>query len=461
MKFPDDPNARFFGLRIVEESEEREESEASAESEAREDGEEQGGMLTSRKELPIARCRADIDFIVDVASRLFPPPACAECASCFSRYKSAIPFAAVVANFAYLPASVLFNRFVYVFPPPSLEITQLADALCLYDPACSYLPIRLHLREVRDLAEKLPLLLLLVIALKWAREIAMVHGRLGAKGRVGEQKSSKGRRAGSGRNGVGKEEEGEEENEEDVWKAWEEVRSWCATAVMAWPASVRDGRKWYDPASISAGLSLDCKGSTEPQREEVTGQMMIDMFRAATQTRLCADLDGQDGEGKGKKEVPAYLKPWPGGTNLLACLREMLLGEPCYRPASPAASSTHPTVKAIAAVPNHASAQASVSKASGHAAYEGYPCGAEGCDRVGGGGVKLRNCGGCGKVTYCSRECQKTHWPSHKLTCPCKTSGKKSGTNSGKVSGKVREQGQQRAQRNRGTVEANSWCRSQ
>ncbi|CAI5528797.1 unnamed protein product [Closterium sp. Naga37s-1] len=347
MKFPDDPNARFFGLGIVEESEEREESEASAESEAREDEEEQGeggeqtsvkaprrgegskrkggrgrsggrrgatshkgggrggrsnwggrsqrshinaptpvgGMLTSRKELPIAHCRADIDFIVDVASRLFPPPACAECASCFSRYKSAIPFAAVVANFAYLPASVLFNRFVYVFPPPSLEITQLADALCLYDPSFSYLPIRLHLPEVRDLAEKLPMLLLLVIALKWAREIAMVHGRLGAEGRVGEQKSSKGRRAGSGRNGVGKEEEGEEENEEDVWKAWEEVRSWCATAVMAWPASVRDGRKWYDPASISAGLSLDCKGSTEPQREEVTGQMMIDMFRAATQTR--------------------------------------------------------------------------------------------------------------------------------------------------------------------------------
>ncbi|CAI7897345.1 unnamed protein product [Closterium sp. NIES-53] len=442
-------------------------------------------MLTSKKELPIVRCRADIAFIVDVASRLFPPPSCAECASCFSRYKALIPFAAVIANFAYLPVSVLFNRFVYVIPLPSLEPTQLADTVCLYDPSCSYLPIRLHMPSVCDLAEKLPMLLLLVISLKWARKIAMLQGRLGAKGRVAERKESKGRRAESGRNGVGKEEEGEQEDEEDVWKAWEEMRPWCATAVMAWPAGVRDGRKWYDPASISAGLSLDCKGSTEPQREEVTGQMLIAMFRAATQTRFCADLDGQDGsgrssvggsgssgggggggsgssssgsnnrdscasssgsrgtndnnrEGKGKKkEVLAYQKPWPGRTNLLACLQEMLLGEPCYLPASPAASSTHPAVKAIAAVPNHASAQASVSKASGHAAYEGYPCSAEGCDRVGGGGVKLRNCGGCGKVAYCSRECQKAHWPFHKLTCPGRTSGKKSGMSSGKV----REQG--------------------
>ncbi|CAI5957230.1 unnamed protein product [Closterium sp. NIES-64] len=41
------------------------------------------------------------------------------------------------------------------------------------------------------------------------------------------------------------------------------------------------------------------------------------------------------------------------------------------------------------------------------------------------------------EVAYCSRECQKAHWPSHKLTCPGRTSGKRSGKNSSKVSGNV------------------------
>ena len=26
-------------------------------------------------------------------------------------------------------------------------------------------------------------------------------------------------------------------------------------------------------------------------------------------------------------------------------------------------------------------------------------------------------CGACGTVNYCSRECQKTHWPTHKPEC--------------------------------------------
>ncbi|KAI0700499.1 hypothetical protein C8T65DRAFT_657552 [Cerioporus squamosus] len=32
-------------------------------------------------------------------------------------------------------------------------------------------------------------------------------------------------------------------------------------------------------------------------------------------------------------------------------------------------------------------------------------------------GVKLRKCGGCAKVVYCSLECQKAEWPRHKPTC--------------------------------------------
>ncbi|CAI5957253.1 unnamed protein product [Closterium sp. NIES-64] len=68
-------------------------------------------------------------------------------------------------------------------------------------------------------------------------------------------------------------------------------------------------------------------------------------------------------------------------------------------------------------------------------------CGAVGCGTEEGGDVKLRSCSGCGKVVYCSRECQKAHWFSHKLTCPGRTSGKKSGkdgsSSSGKAIGKV------------------------
>jgi hypothetical protein len=32
-------------------------------------------------------------------------------------------------------------------------------------------------------------------------------------------------------------------------------------------------------------------------------------------------------------------------------------------------------------------------------------------------GEKLRKCGGCGVVRYCSGECQKTAWPGHKKEC--------------------------------------------
>ena len=32
-------------------------------------------------------------------------------------------------------------------------------------------------------------------------------------------------------------------------------------------------------------------------------------------------------------------------------------------------------------------------------------------------GEKLRKCGGCGVVRYCSGECQKTAWRVHKKVC--------------------------------------------
>ena len=35
--------------------------------------------------------------------------------------------------------------------------------------------------------------------------------------------------------------------------------------------------------------------------------------------------------------------------------------------------------------------------------------------------VKLKKCGGCGLVKYCSIECQKNHWPQHKRECKKKS----------------------------------------
>lgn len=39
-------------------------------------------------------------------------------------------------------------------------------------------------------------------------------------------------------------------------------------------------------------------------------------------------------------------------------------------------------------------------------------CSRPGCDQPG-----KSQCSACGEVTYCSKECQKQHWPTHKLTC--------------------------------------------
>ncbi|CAI6010758.1 unnamed protein product [Closterium sp. NIES-65] len=94
-------------------------------------------------------------------------------------------------------------------------------------------------------------------------------------------------------------------------------------------------------------------------------------------------------------------------------------------------------------------ASVSATKGSGPFAGGERACGVAGCGIVEGGGVKLRSCGGCGKVAYCSRECQKAHWPSHKLTCPGRTNGKKIGKdeskdgsgNSGTTISKVSGQG--------------------
>lgn len=42
------------------------------------------------------------------------------------------------------------------------------------------------------------------------------------------------------------------------------------------------------------------------------------------------------------------------------------------------------------------------------------------CEHCGKGGAELMQCGGCGKVSYCSKDHQKLGWRLHKLTCDSK-----------------------------------------
>lgn len=39
------------------------------------------------------------------------------------------------------------------------------------------------------------------------------------------------------------------------------------------------------------------------------------------------------------------------------------------------------------------------------------------CGRLAGQQHKLKNCSTCGSAAYCGRDCQKAHWPKHKLCC--------------------------------------------
>ncbi|CAI5496085.1 unnamed protein product [Closterium sp. Naga37s-1] len=313
---------------------------------------------------------------------------------------------------------------------------------------------------------------LLLVAIMWPASILDMEqfdGKQELEGDAIRVKKTVGRKKGKARRGVGK---GEAEEEEDDGEVWEELQS-CSDAACA-----GDGAGGAGGAGGGGIADADSDGGVAETGCDGDGTGVVGA--GAGDGVNAGKSIGEKGK---KEEVLAYLKPWPGGVNLVACLREMLLGEPCYRPvpsipsaatapstaASPAndvppntaASSTHPPAHTVAttsstqvtansrAATGNADAAALIADndASGPVACRENRCGAEGCGRVEGGGVKLRSCSGCGKVAYWSRECQKAHWPSHKLTCPGRTSGKKSGndgsrdgSSSGRASAKVGKQ---------------------
>ncbi|CAI5528841.1 unnamed protein product [Closterium sp. Naga37s-1] len=447
---PHDPRARFFHLGIVEEAngtarekggqgsnaggkigtargKGRDKGKGKREGRSRVHGDDERSederllqqVLTEllplvQRKFPIVRCTADAEFIVEFAGHVVQPPACAQCKQCLAVYSRRMPFLMVVTNYAYRPATTLFNRFVSIFPPLSPEFERLTVSLGL--PAFpASMPGFLRSPVVQARAEKFPVYFLLTVALNCPLPILgitdlMFLHRL-------------------------------RDGEEEDGRLWEEVQMWCLAMLFAWTGGMKlEAEALTDTCKGRQGLS----SAHGPEERFFATEKGQELFRRATIPRFCEDMQDENGPSEGARSSnnrsgscgsnsssdrrgrksgiqgsggvdgmgdeggePAYLKAWPGGVNLVACLREMLLGVPCYRPAPPAAPSTPAGGKHV--------------------------CGAVGCGRVEGGGVKLRSCSGCGKVAYCSRECQKAHWPSHKLTCPGRTSGRDGGSSSGKV----------------------------
>ncbi|CAI5496551.1 unnamed protein product [Closterium sp. Naga37s-1] len=418
-------------------------------------------VAPQNKKIPIVRCSADAEFLVEFAGYMVLPPSCSHCSKYITTFTYYLPALTLIATFAYQPASALFNRFVSVFPPHSPEFNDLLASLRM-EPLPTDVPALLNLHVVRERAEQLPVFFLLLVELRWPKAVLQIEELKGV-GRDEESGEESGEGCGRGRKATGKrgEKSGRRGGQRDgggelvgeFGEVWEEVRSWCLAAMVAWPASLR---------LVGAGLGNPCEGSKHLGEGET--RWGPKMWEKAVEMRYQEDQEKWGGagggsswsssgnssssggswwgwsgsKGKGKKEEEvAYLKPWPGGVNLVACLREMLLGEPCYRPASPAATSTpaagstgtllNSTVAGKSAPEGSVRQRKTSAKDCSSARLGGAVCGALGCEIVEGGGVKLRSCSGCGKVAYCSRECQKAHWPFHKLTCKSKASSVVSG----------------------------------
>ncbi|CAI5945874.1 unnamed protein product [Closterium sp. NIES-65] len=337
---------------------------------------------------PIVRCKADADYLVEILGVFLKAPACAQCSTCISRFVSLVPVVALIANFAYLPAAALLDCVLSVFPPHTEEFLRLLKRMGLAVPPT---PVSVSLSSLSATRSRL---LELMEDVNFFRISFLLHTAPLCSTSLLEQIRPEGQQSLL----VGGE----------CRVVWEEVQSWLIAVML--------------PVDGVGVRGAACSGS-QSRKEDLSARMeeVTEMYLSVHCSSSSSSIFSKQTSKEGNE--PDYLKAWPGGVNLFACLREMLLGEPCYRPAASAAYS----------IPSAASRHTAAVAPD----VQGHVCGAAGCGTVEGGGVKLRICGACGKVAYCSRECQKAHWPSHKLTCPGRTSGKRSGKNSSKVSGNV------------------------
>ncbi|CAI5477291.1 unnamed protein product [Closterium sp. Yama58-4] len=116
--------------------------------------------------LPIVRCVADAEFLVEAVSVIVSPPACAYCIHCYRGYTCTIPTIALIAKYSYRPLHVLFNRFLSVFPPHSAGFDTLVDLIGL-SPLPPGPPGLVNLARMRGEVEEQGVAFLLLVALMW------------------------------------------------------------------------------------------------------------------------------------------------------------------------------------------------------------------------------------------------------------------------------------------------------
>ncbi|CAI7795106.1 unnamed protein product [Closterium sp. NIES-54] len=294
-----------------------------------------------------------------LTGRILPVPACTRCQHCIGTYYRAVKLTALVTSFAYRPSSALLRCLLSLFLPRSACFRSFLDAL-----GVPHVPAVVPDSLVGPLLEG-----------------------------VGEEELVR-RRTG---------EEGEE------WRMWEEVDGWCTAAVHAWPAV----EAWGAAAALLSGAGRRAGGVDGEELEECCAGMRHAMWgnvaiaserRQALKSMVAAAGDagasganegwgngeaggGGSGEGRRGKPVASYQEPWLGGGESSGVFEGDAAGGDQLPPPG-----------------------------SGGCRYCRRRCCC--CSSwVEGEGLQLKVCARCGKAAYCSRECQKAHWPSRKLMC--------------------------------------------
>ncbi|CAI7916762.1 unnamed protein product [Closterium sp. NIES-54] len=318
-------------------------------------GSKSKGVWVGAEGRPMVRCRGDVEGIVDFASVLFVPPACAHCSRCITIYTSHVPVISFIATYAYRPAAALVQRFASVFPPHTREYRNIFNGLGLRAPyGC--------VRALQQGVEEVPILFLLTLALHHSKDLLphsgahREHSSKAGGGSHGAKDKAGRRRAGNRDSGEGGEGGESGRGEGDRGDVWEEVQSWFDVAMLpaAGPEAGRpacrgsQAREYGTPAHAERVMQAS-EWSAVPRFYE---DMTHVAGPAIAHASMCSKRKGKKGE------EAAYLEAWPGGVNLVACLREMLLGEPCYYPASPAAAmASHPAASSTpASRPTHLAA---------------------------------------------------------------------------------------------------------
>ncbi|CAI7810115.1 unnamed protein product [Closterium sp. NIES-53] len=309
-------------------------------------------------------------------------------APCIGTYCLAVNLASLIATFAYRPSSMLLRCLLSLFAPRLSRFKSFLDILGVA-PISAVVP--------DSLVAALPFLF-------FGSQLIVKDDSLDSiLESVGQDRGDQ----------ADRERQQQEEDGGEGWRMWEEVNCWRKAAGNAWPTL-----EAHDAPLLRGAGRGACGGD-----EEVVVECCEGMRLAMRKNRAIAAA---------RKEaliamVIAAGDPGASGVNPLACLREMLLGGTSYCPqakvdAVTALAAAGGDVASVAAAAAASTAAVVAPQDRGGAEMQkgkGWPhgCASPRCSKVEGAGVQLKLCSRCGKAAYCSRECQKADWPSHKLTC--------------------------------------------